>query len=130
MSELATMTEPPTDIFVDAIKRLDKAIEFADIVPEAIEKLKHPKAIMQVSIPVRMDDGSLRIFEGYRVRHDDTRGPTKGGIRYHPDVSMSEVKALAFWMNFSSIFLAGETKYTKSPFFNLSGAENFMNQKV
>ena len=45
-----------------------------------------------------MDDGSLRIFTGYRVRHDDTRGPTKGGIRYHPDVSLDEVKALAFWM--------------------------------
>ena len=45
-----------------------------------------------------MDDGSLRIFAGYRVRHDDTRGPTKGGIRYHPDVNLHEVKALAFWM--------------------------------
>ncbi len=45
-----------------------------------------------------MDDGSLRIFEGYRVRHDDTRGPAKGGIRYHPAVDLSEVKALALWM--------------------------------
>jgi glutamate dehydrogenase (NADP+) len=47
-----------------------------------------------------MDDGSLRVFTGYRVRHDDTRGPTKGGIRYHPDVDLAEVKALAFWMTF------------------------------
>ncbi len=85
-------------IFADAIKRLDTAFEHAAIDAEALERLKHPKAILQVSIPVRMDDGSLRIFEGYRVRHDDTRGPTKGGIRYHPDVDLDEVKALALWM--------------------------------
>lgn len=98
MTDTAIAQEEQHDIFADAIKRLDKALEFADIEAEAIEKLKHPKAIMHVSIPVRMDDGSLKIFEGYRVRHDDTRGPTKGGIRYHPDVSMAEVKALSFWM--------------------------------
>ena len=86
------------DIFSDAIKRLDHASRFAQIDPEALLKLKYPKAVLQVSIPVRMDDGSLRIFEGYRVRHDDTRGPTKGGIRYHDNVSLDEVKALAFWM--------------------------------
>ncbi len=85
-------------IFDDAIKRLDEAFEHANIDPEALEKLKHPKAIMQVSIPVRMDDGTLRVFDGYRVQHDDTRGPTKGGIRYHPQVDLDEVKALAFWM--------------------------------
>ncbi len=85
-------------IFADAIKRLDNAFDHAAIDAEALERLKHPKAILQVSIPVRMDDGSLRIFEGYRVRHDDTRGPTKGGIRYHPDVDLDEVKALALWM--------------------------------
>lgn len=85
-------------LFEEAIERLDEAARFADIDPEAIERLKHPKAILQVSVPLRMDDGSLQIFTGYRVRHDDTRGPTKGGIRYHPDVSLAEVKALAFWM--------------------------------
>ncbi|MCA9426020.1 MAG: Glu/Leu/Phe/Val dehydrogenase [Candidatus Omnitrophica bacterium] len=85
-------------LFEGAIARLDRAFEFARIDEEALEKLKHPKAILQVSIPVRMDDGSQKIFTGYRVRHDDTRGPTKGGIRYHPDVSLDEVKALAFWM--------------------------------
>ena len=88
----------PHDIFADAISRLDAAFKHASFDPESLEKLKHPKATLEVSIPVRMDDGSLRIFKGYRVRHDDTRGPTKGGIRYHPDVNMSEVKALAFWM--------------------------------
>ena len=85
-------------IFEDAISRLDRAAEFTKIDKEAIEQLRHPKAVLQVSIPVRMDDGSLRIFQGFRVRHDDTRGPTKGGIRFHPGVSLDEVKALAFWM--------------------------------
>ncbi|MBC8870727.1 MAG: Glu/Leu/Phe/Val dehydrogenase [Planctomycetes bacterium] len=88
------------DIYGDAIQRLDRAFEYADIDEEAVERLKHPKQVLEVSIPVRMDDGSLRVFTGYRVRHDDTRGPTKGGIRYHPDVDLAEVKALAFWMTF------------------------------
>ncbi len=85
-------------LFSDAIKRLDQAAGIAQLDPEVVERLRHPKAILQVSIPVRMDDGSLRVFTGYRVRHDDTRGPTKGGIRYHPQVSLDEVMALAFWM--------------------------------
>lgn len=84
--------------FVDAISRLDRAARFAEIDSEALEKLRYPKSVVQVSIPVRMDDGSLRVFHGYRVRHDDTRGPTKGGIRYHSNVHLGEVKALAFWM--------------------------------
>jgi glutamate dehydrogenase (NADP+) len=86
------------NIFEDAIQRLDKAFAYAEIDAEAIQRLKHPRAIVQVSVPVRMDDGSLRIFEGYRVRHDDSRGPGKGGVRFHPDVDLHEVKALAFWM--------------------------------
>jgi len=86
------------DIYLDAIRRLDRAAEFASIDEEALERLRHPKAVLQVSIPVRMDDGSMRVFQGYRVRHDDTRGPTKGGIRFHPDVQLGEVQALAFWM--------------------------------
>ena len=94
------MSDSNSDIFSDATRRLDKAFKYAEIDEEAVLKLKHPKAILQVSIPVRMDNGSLRIFTGYRVRHDDTRGPTKGGIRYHPDVSLAEVKALSFWMTF------------------------------
>ncbi len=86
------------DIFEDAIRRLDQAFQYADIDQEAVERLKHPKQILEVAIPVRMDNGSLRVFTGYRVRHDDTRGPTKGGMRYHPGVNLAEVKALAFWM--------------------------------
>ncbi len=85
-------------IFVEALMRLDKAFKFSDINQEALEKLKYPKAILQVSIPLRRDNGSLQIFTGYRVHHNDIRGPTKGGIRYHPNVTLEEVKALAFWM--------------------------------
>ena len=85
-------------IFENALLRLDHAAQFATIAPESVERLKHSKSVVHVSIPVRMDDGSLRIFEGYRVRHGDTRGPTKGGIRFHPQVHLGEVKALAFWM--------------------------------
>lgn len=86
------------DVFVDALRKLDQAAEFGEINGEVLERLRHPKAILQVAVPVRLDDGTLRTFEAYRVRHDDTRGPAKGGIRYHPDVSISEVKALALWM--------------------------------
>ena len=91
------MSEP---IFQDALGRLDEAAKYADIDAEAVQRLKFPKATMEVSIPLRMDDGSLEIFTGYRVHHDNTRGPTKGGIRFHPNVSLDEVKALAFWMTF------------------------------
>jgi glutamate dehydrogenase (NADP+) len=86
------------DLFEQAVVALDRASRYATIDPEALEKLRHPKMVVQASIPVRMDDGSLRIFSGYRVRHDDTLGPGKGGIRFHPDVNLAEVKALAFWM--------------------------------
>ncbi len=85
-------------IFDDAIRRLDRAAAYADIDAEAVERLRRPKAVLQVSIPVRMDDGSLKVFQGFRVRHDDTRGPAKGGIRFHPGVNPGEVRALAFWM--------------------------------
>src|SRR5918998_5083246 len=60
--------------------------------------LAHPKRELTVQFPVRMDDGSYRVFTGHRVQHSLTRGPAKGGIRYHPDVTLDEVKALAMWM--------------------------------
>ena len=93
------MSQPGHDgIFLDAIKRLDEAFRYANIDEESLARLKHPRAVLEVSIPVRMDDGSLRVFTGYRVHHDASRGPTKGGIRFHPNVDLGEVKALAFWM--------------------------------
>ncbi len=84
--------------FADALRRLRQVGKHDHVDPEVLERLKFPRAVLQVSVPLRMDDGSLRVFEGYRVRYDDSRGPTKGGIRFHPQVSLDEVKALAFWM--------------------------------
>ncbi|CAN1209006.1 Glu/Leu/Phe/Val dehydrogenase [Tumidithrix helvetica PCC 7403] len=92
-------------LFADASKRLEEALKHVKITEDAAEHLKYPKASLQVSIPVRMDNGALKIFQGYRVRYDDTRGPTKGGIRYHPNVCMDEVQSLAFWMTFKCAVL-------------------------
>ena len=90
----------PGSLFEDASQKLEQALQYSVMSEDAIERLKYPKSSVNVSIPVRMDDGSLKVFQGYRVRYDDTRGPTKGGIRYHPKVSMDEVQSLAFWMTF------------------------------
>jgi glutamate dehydrogenase (NADP+) len=87
-----------TSLFQDALSQLDRAAQHTEIEPEVVERLKHPISALEVSIPVRMDDGLLQLFTGYRVRHNNSRGPTKGGIRFHPGVSLDEVKALAFWM--------------------------------
>jgi glutamate dehydrogenase len=62
------------------------------------ELLKEPLRLLTVRIPVKMDDGSVRIFTGYRAQHNDAVGPTKGGIRFHPSVTAEEVKALSMWM--------------------------------
>jgi glutamate dehydrogenase (NADP+) len=94
------MTSAPRDVFADALKRLDLAAQYAKVDPETLLRLRQPKQFLEVSIPVRMDNGALRIFTGYRCKYDDTRGPAKGGIRFHQDVTISEVKALAFWMTF------------------------------
>lgn len=92
-------------LFADASVRLEKALKYVSISDDASERLKYPKSSLAVSIPVRLDDGSLKIFQGYRVRYDDTRGPGKGGVRYHPNVSLDEVQSLAFWMTFKCALL-------------------------
>jgi glutamate dehydrogenase (NADP+) len=90
----------PGSILADANQRLEQALKYTSISDDAVETLKFPQTSLTVSIPVRMDDGALKIFQGYRVRYDDTRGPGKGGVRYHPHVSLDEVQSLAFWMTF------------------------------
>lgn len=84
--------------FLNAMAQLDKVAALKDFGTEFIERMRHPDRDIRISIPVKMDDGSLKIFEGYRVEHNDARGPYKGGIRFHPDTEINEVKALAFWM--------------------------------
>lgn len=71
-----------------------------NIDPNVLERLKYPKRALQVSVPIRLDDGTVKVFEGYRVQHNMTLGPGKGGIRYHPHVSLSETAALAMLMTF------------------------------
>jgi len=79
---------------------LDKAANMLGLEEQDYVHLKYPERELKVSIPVEMDDGSIQVFEGYRVQHSSVRGPYKGGIRYHQDVDMDEVKALAGWMSF------------------------------
>lgn len=86
------------EIFKNALQQLERAYNHIEVSNDAKEVLKNANEIIETSIPVRMDDGSLKVFTGYRVRYNGARGPTKGGVRFHPNVSLDEVKALAFWM--------------------------------
>jgi glutamate dehydrogenase (NAD(P)+) len=81
-----------------ALAQLDEAAELMGLAPGVHEILRSPKRALSVSVPFRMEDGTTRVCQGYRVHHNVTRGPAKGGIRYHPDVDLDEVKALAMWM--------------------------------
>lgn len=82
----------------EALSQFDKTCKIVDFECEELETLKYPQRTIQVSFPVIMDDGSFRVFEGYRVQYNDARGPYKGGLRYHPAVDLEEIEALAFWM--------------------------------
>jgi glutamate dehydrogenase (NAD(P)+) len=84
--------------FEVALKQLEEASKILNLDKGMLEILSNPKRILTVSIPTRMDDGSIKVFTGYRSQHNDARGPHKGGIRYHPDVTLDEVKALSMWM--------------------------------
>jgi glutamate dehydrogenase (NAD(P)+) len=88
----------PMNPFAMALEQFDRAADILGLDPGMRETLRRPKRQLIVSIPTRMDDGTIRVFEGYRVQHNIARGPAKGGIRYHPQVSLDEVKALASWM--------------------------------
>jgi glutamate dehydrogenase (NAD(P)+) len=81
-----------------ALAQLDEVAELMGLAPGVHEILRAPKRSLIVSVPFRMDDGSTRVCPGFRVHHNVTRGPAKGGIRYHPDVTLDEIKALAMWM--------------------------------
>ncbi len=81
-----------------AVEQFDNAAQYLDIKRGIVDMLRMPKRQLIVNFPVKMDDGSVKMFTGYRVHHSTARGPTKGGIRYHPDVTLDEVKALAMWM--------------------------------
>ena len=83
-----------------ALIRLEEAASHLQIDQDVIEKLKYPRETTKTRLLIRMDDGSRKSFLAWRCRYDDTRGPTKGGIRFHPDSTIEEVETLAFWMTF------------------------------
>jgi glutamate dehydrogenase (NAD(P)+) len=85
-----------------AKKQVDIATKYLDLDPGSVEKLKYTKRELIVHFPVKMDDETVRVFTGYRVQHNVSRGPAKGGIRYHPSVDLDEVRALAMWMTWKS----------------------------
>ncbi|MDR4511820.1 MAG: Glu/Leu/Phe/Val dehydrogenase [Nitrososphaeraceae archaeon] len=84
--------------FEVALKQLEEAAKIISLDKGMLDILAHPKRVLTVSLPVKMDDGSIKVFTGFRSQHNDARGPHKGGIRYHPDVTIEEVKALSMWM--------------------------------
>ncbi|CDO02013.1 Cryptic catabolic NAD-specific glutamate dehydrogenase GudB [Oceanobacillus picturae] len=88
-----------TDVLSSTQTVVKTALEKLGYPNEVFELLKEPIRMMTVRIPVRMDDGSIKIFTGYRAQHNDAVGPTKGGVRFHPDVTETEVKALSIWMS-------------------------------
>lgn len=95
-----TVIEETLNPYLIAQKQVDAAAAKLQLPEHVTAILKKPKRVLCVSFPVRMDDGSIRVFEGFRSQHNDAVGPTKGGIRFHPGVTMDEVKALSMWMTF------------------------------
>ena len=91
--------EDKLDVLKSTHTVIHNALERLGYPEEVYELLKEPLRLMTVKIPVRMDDGSVKVFTGYRAQHNDAVGPTKGGIRFHPNVTEKEVKALSIWMS-------------------------------
>ncbi len=87
-------------LYQDAISQLEQAAGAMGLDPNIFDRLKYPKRALQVAVPIRLDDGTVKTFMGYRVQHNMTLGPGKGGIRYHPNVDLSETAALAMLMTF------------------------------
>lgn len=95
---MSSITESP--FYQDALHQLNSAAKIMDLDPNILDRLSWPKRAIQVSVPIRLDDNSIKTFQGYRVQHNMTLGPGKGGVRYHPHVSLSETAALAMLMTF------------------------------
>ena len=89
----------PLDV---AMRQVDIAAAKLNLDPGLCEKIRQTKRELIVHFPVKMDDGKVKVFTGYRVQHNMTRGPGKGGIRYHPNVDLDEVRALAMWMTWKA----------------------------
>jgi glutamate dehydrogenase (NAD(P)+) len=94
-----------TPLFRTAVAQYEEALTHADVDAGAAERMRYPETAVMVSVPVRMDDGTWSVFPGYRVLHSSVLGPTKGGIRYDPHVSLGECAALAMWMTWKCALL-------------------------
>ena len=94
-----------TPLFRTAQAQLEQALPYANVSENVAERLRYPERAIMVSVPVRLDDGSLRVFPGYRVQHSTVMGPTKGGIRYDAEVTLGECAALAVWMTWKCALL-------------------------
>ena len=84
--------------YENALRQFGAAVEVLGLTPDQVAMIKDPRKIIELNIPVRKDDGSIAVFQAFRVQHSVARGPAKGGVRFHQDVTVDEVKALAFWM--------------------------------
>jgi glutamate dehydrogenase (NAD(P)+) len=94
-----------SDPWAAILARLDDAAALVELDPDIHRMLRTPRRVLEVAVPVRMDDGRVEVFPGWRVHHDTTRGPAKGGIRFHPDVDAREVTALAAGMTLKTAVL-------------------------
>jgi glutamate dehydrogenase (NAD(P)+) len=91
--------------FLMAQKQLDEVAELMNLDAGIHERLRYPRKALIVSVPIKLDNGNTKVFSGYRVQHDQTLGPTKGGIRFHHEVNLGEVAALAMWMTWKCALL-------------------------
>ncbi|MFL6035961.1 MAG: Glu/Leu/Phe/Val family dehydrogenase, partial [Gaiellaceae bacterium] len=94
-----------TPLYRQALAQFDQALPYANASPAVVERMRFPERAVMVSIPVRLDSGEYRVFAGYRVQHSTVLGPTKGGIRYDPEVTLGECAALAVWMTWKCSLL-------------------------
>ncbi len=90
------------DPFENMLTQMERAKPHADVSEQVFERLKHPERTLKVTLPIELDSGETEVFTGYRCQFDSARGPYKGGVRYHPGVTMSEVEALAGWMTWKT----------------------------
>ncbi|MFX2899708.1 Glu/Leu/Phe/Val dehydrogenase dimerization domain-containing protein, partial [Klebsiella pneumoniae] len=127
MEKLSYASESSTSPWTTYLRQIDRVAPYLGDLAYWVETLRHPKRALIVDIPVQMDDGTIRHFEGYRVQHNLSRGPGKGGVRYHPDVDLNEVMALSAWMTIKcaavNIPYGGAKGGIRVDPFSLSGGE-------
>ena len=101
-----TLEEWRASAFAHALEQFDQAARRLHLSENQIAMIKMPRRITEAMLPIRMDDGTIRVFRAFRVQHNIARGPAKGGIRFHQDVNVDEIKALAFWMTYKCAVVA------------------------